>query len=520
MDRFEVQQCVESSELHDYKITYKNVSKTIPTKVSLSISINGTSIMTDQVDLGKEAKRIQFIDSLIAKHSGLVSKKDNIRQQLLQIANELIATDEPEDGMQSIETPLEQSEKALAETDPELTEVALNFLKKPELVELILKHIELMGVVNERPLALALYLIFTSRLLANPLAGCVVGTSSSGKSYAVKMVARLFPDEAVLQAHRITPAALQYLPKGSLVHRAVITGERNRKIDDEQAEATRALREMISDGVLRTAVTSKDANGRLETQHVIQPGPIAYVESTTLGSGEIFDEDRTRFLFLCVDESEPQSKAVLHRLAADAMAPQQNEDIESLIALHHTVQRLLTVHDVIIPFAADLITAIPCRRPESRRAFGHLLNLIKASAILHQYQRKTDVSGLIVADVVDYDIVRTFLSDAIGRGLGVVLSAGAEGLIEIIEDTYKLGDTFTAADLKELTGLGRVVYDRLKELRHHGYLKMEAGSGNVAAKYERNPLPGGAEGLELPRLENNEYDLPSAIVHTNSQGVL
>jgi len=69
--------------------------------------------------------------------------------------------------------------------------------------------------------------------------------------------------------------------------------------------------------------------------------------------------------------------------------------------------------------------------------------------------------------------------------------------------------------------MGRVVYDRIKELRRHGYLKVaEAGAGNVAAKYELNPLPGGAAGLELPELKKVNSSLLGANTHTNSQGLI
>jgi hypothetical protein len=88
--------------------------------------------------------------------------------------------------------------------------------------------------------------------------------------------------------------------------------------------------------------------------------------------------------------------------------------------------------------------------------------------------------------------------------------------METIEATYDSDDHFTAAELKELTGLGRVVYDRLKELRQHGYLKMEPGAGNVGGKYQINPLPGGAAGLELPELKNSVYSIPAELAHTNS----
>ena len=504
------------------EFTYRSISPSNPAKVALSVknAEDRTLLETEQVDLSRKDKRESFVKKLVKDYPGLDA--DDLNEQLLKIANDLLTRpEEPDDETEEpIETPLVLSEKALAETDAKLVEAAKDFLKAPRLVDYILGHIGHLGIVGERALSLALYLILTSRLLARPLAGAVLGTSSSGKSYSITIVAKLFPDEAVFRAHRLTPSALQYLPAGTLVNRAVVSGERSRNIEDEAAEATRALREMISDGELRIAVTGRDEEGNLKTHHITQPGPISYIESTTLGSGEIFDEDKTRFLFLCCDESEDQSRAVLTQLAAEASSPKQKDETESLIALHHTAQRLLKPREVIIPYAADLISAIPCRRPESRRAFGHLLNLIRACALMHQYQRREDDDGRILADVADYEIIREHLTEAIGRGLGVVLSAGAENLLEIIEGNFNLGDRFTANDLKEKSGLGKVIYDRLRELRQHHFVRIaEPGAGSVGAKYELNPMPEAGSGLELPPLKKTCTFSPGGNADTKSQVV-
>ena len=487
----------------EYQITYKQTSKTNPTKVALSVRSNDQVLHVDQVDLGKSDKREQFIDALIEKYQGLESEKDDISKRLLQIADELLTAEESEDEEPWIETPLEQSKKALSEeTEPELIEAAEKFLRTPELIQFIIKHIELLGLVGEQALGLALYLTFASRLLSKPLASVVLGVSCAGKSYAVSLTGKLFPPESVYNAHRITPTALSYLPKGSLIHRAIIAGERSRKQDDGQAEATRALREMISDGVLRIMVTGKDESGNMTTHHIEQPGPIAYAESTTLGTSEIFDEDKTRFLFLCCDESEAQSKRIIKRLATESQSPMKQQKIKSIISLHHTVQRLLEPCNITIPFANQLITCLPVHKPKCRRAFGHLLSLIKAVALLHQYQREKNANGDIIATLDDYQVVRQYLTQPIGRGLGVDLTAGATRLLEDIESHYELDDPFTAHDLREKTGLGKVVYDRLGELRQHGYIKIkEPGAGNIAAKYCRNPYPTGATGLELPDIK-------------------
>jgi hypothetical protein len=502
----------------EYQVTYKNISKTNLTKVALSVKCGAKSIYVNQVDLSKEDKREQFIDALIKKYKGLESEKDNISKRLLEIADELLTTNESEDDEQQSKTPLEQSEKELAETDQELIDAAEKFLKTPELIQLTIKHIELLGLVGEQALGLALYLTFTSRLLSKPLASVVLGASCAGKSYAISLTGKLFPPEYVYNAHRITPTALSYLPKGSLIHRAVIAGERSRKQDDDQAEATRALREMISDGVLRIMVTGKDGSGNMTTHHIEQPGPIAYAESTTLGISGIFDEDKTRFLFLCCDESEAQSKRIIERLATESQSPMKQQKIDSIISLHHTVQRLLKPYNIAIPFANQLTACLPVHKPECRRAFGHLLSLIRAAALMHQYQRDKTEDDSIIATLDDYEVVRQYLTQPIARGLGVELTAGAAGLLEHIESHYEIDNLFTAHDLREETGIGKVVYDRMKELRHHGYIKIkEPGAGNIAAKYCRNPYPTGAAGLELPDLKKSDYSILSGKAEANDE---
>src|SRR5262249_47941677 len=53
-----------------------------------------------------------------------------------------------------------------------------------------------MGLVGEDKTAKLVYLLFTSRLLREPVSGVVKGLSSTGKSFTIECVQRLMPDEA------------------------------------------------------------------------------------------------------------------------------------------------------------------------------------------------------------------------------------------------------------------------------------------------------------------------------------
>ena len=43
---------------------------------------------------------------------------------------------------------------------------------------------------------------------------------------------------------------------------------------------------------------------------------------------------------------------------------------------------------VVIPFAEQIAERFDVERVEARRAFPHLMSMIQASALLHQYQRQ------------------------------------------------------------------------------------------------------------------------------------
>src|SRR5262249_13041383 len=153
-----------------------------------------------------------------------------------------------------------------------------------------------------------------SRLLNRPLADIVQGPSTSGKSYLIEKTASLFPSEAVIYATQMTPQALFHMKPGTLCHKFVVAGERSRNQDDDKAEATRALREMISSGKLTKLMPVREGNNQIQTQSIEQDGPIAYVESTTLTN--IFDEDANRCLLLNTDERSDQTRRIIEATAA------------------------------------------------------------------------------------------------------------------------------------------------------------------------------------------------------------
>ena len=357
-----------------------------------------------------------------------------------------------------------------------MLEEAERLLIDPWIVTRITTDLESAGIAGEEDLSLLLYLIGTSRLLPRPLAAIVQGQSSSGKSYTIERVARMFPAEAIVWATTMTPQALFHAKPGSLSHRWVVAGERSRVDNDDRAEATRALREMLAAGRLSKMMPMK-IGGEIVTVTLSQPGPIAFVESTT--SARVFEEDANRCVMLSTDERRAQTETIMRRLALHASGKVRSEG-PRVVTLHQTLQRLLQRRDIVVPFAerlADLFEVF-AERVECRRAFPMLLSLIQASALLHQRQRQTDNQGRLIAEARDYEISAKLLCGSLSRTLGECLSDPAQRfldrlLAEIDDPIYPMQIPFNAAEIRGRLKAGRsTVAGFLTELEDKQFLEM------------------------------------------------
>lgn len=450
-------------------------------KAGVTALLDGRPIAVETLDLASSNARERFAKAIAAKAPDL--DIEAVEAELMQLAAEpsavLVEDDAPRSRDDLLAVYDELVECELAAMPSGVVEDAEAMLTDPRLVDYILADIAALGVVGERVLALAIYLLGVSRLLAKPLAAILQGPTSSGKSFVIECIARLFPDEATLIATDITPMALYYLPTGRLIHRWVVAGERSRIQNDERAEAARALREMLSSGELRKAVPVK-IDGQMQTIVIHQHGPIAYVESTT--ATRIFDEDANRSLLLSTDESPEQTRRIVTAAAMSAQG--DSPDIGPIVARHHALQRILRRVRVVIPFAKRLAAAMPSERPEARRAIGHALDLIRAVAVLHQRQRARGIvqhGDPIQATIADYVVARRLLCAPLGRALGGAVPEAAANLGKRLADHY-VSEVFTttqAAQDDPIIQSRNKMSDYLRTLADASMVELvEAGKGN------------------------------------------
>jgi hypothetical protein len=439
----------------------------------------GELVYSDVCDLatarGRQSAALDHAAALGARGFQVTAEwlEAKLESAWLLALKELDAPPEPPPPGDDLEA-LEQ--RRLDEMHGRLRDDAEAMLKDSRLLERVAQDAATVGVAGETDLVLSLYLLGTSRKLPRPLAGIVKGPSASGKSYAINGVASLFPPEGVIRATRLTPQALFHMPQGGLSHRWVVGGERARGLDDETAQATAALREMLSEGRLSKLMPMK-LGGQLETVLIQQEGPIAFVESTT--QERIFEEDENRLVQLYTDETPEQTRRVIdfHARRAAGHGPGAAE-VERAVEVSRGLQRMLKRLPVVIPFAEHIAARIAPQRVEARRAVPHLLRMIEASALLHQQQRALTTEGDIIAARGDYETAFRLLQGALRRLLGRAVGDPARRFFDRLREWFPAREfTTTEVRAREATSRGGV-HAWLEELSRVGAVELvQAGRG-------------------------------------------
>jgi DNA primase len=340
-------------------------------KVNLLVS-REEGFHVDTLDLYQARQRAAYVKNAASE---LAIREETIKRDVGHVLRELEERQE-----EVIRKTLEPVEKTVPLSDVEEA-AAMNLLKDPHLLDRILADFEACGVVGEETNKLLGYLAAVSRKLEEPLAVIVQSSSAAGKSALMEAILAFMPEEERVKYSAMTGQSLFYMGESNLAHKILAI------VEEQGAEkATYALKLLQSEGELTIASTGKDpTSGRLVTQEYRVEGPVMILLTTT--AIEIDEELLNRCLVLTVDEDREQTRKI-HELQRERQTLEgllARKARPALLKVHQDAQRLLKPILVANPYARHLTFLDD--RTRTRRDHVKYLTLIRAIALLHQYQR-------------------------------------------------------------------------------------------------------------------------------------
>ena len=165
---------------------------------------------------------------------------------------------------------------------------SIDFLKRKHLLKNLNQLIGKAGIVGEEQSRMLLFLIIVSYVNKSPLHALVQGSSGSGKTHIISRIADMMPQEDVLRFTRITESSLYNWGEFDLFQKVVIIED----LDGLKEDALYALREFISNQILRSSVTIKDKKGNNKSRHKIVKGQFSSLSATT--KGETYEDNMSR----------------------------------------------------------------------------------------------------------------------------------------------------------------------------------------------------------------------------------
>lgn len=346
---------------------------------------------------------------------------------------------------------------------------------------------------------------------ANPASSNLILSSSSGagKDYVTKAVCDLMvPKDRYEHVTDVSEKLLNYwnIPKnqggsfdGFLLHLEDPQSERLKS----QAFRVRSSGENAVRFVDRGKAKCSKINGK----------PVIIVTSL---QATIDIEGMRRWDSIGVDESR-RTTELMFKHYADSEAGLIDTAYDSFLmdALHKHLWRV----SVKIPYAPAIINRLPTRLL-MRTQIQKLWDYIKASAALHQHNRKKDDDGNIIANLFDYDYA-CFCFVHLGDVHGVALNKYEKEILEVLLTSH--GDGLTVGDIASRVTLGksslyggRDKNGYMEDLKEKGLVtsyinKDHDGSGRPKTLYIikddveiATTLPTSPQMLEIMKNETNE----------------
>lgn len=298
-------------------------------------------------------------------------------------------------------------------------------LKDEDLLDIIVNEVNKKVVHEKETIKGILICCFGSLVKNNNIASynlIVNSESGAGKDFICDNAVKILPTDKVVKRTRISPKVWTYWNRSKMQDNSftwdglIFYGEdlNNAVLNDE------CMKTMCSSGTHATVVINQQA-----VDIEIRGKPVMIITSA---SASLEPEMLRRFTIINLDESHKQTKRIIRKKALNA-AKGKGEDYNPEIT---KVLKHLKRYEVSVPFAEKFVEFFPTDSIIMRTHFDRFIDYIKASAVLHQYQREKE-KGKIVANGQDYNIARDVLIKTTSNQYMIPLTKDQKKILEAIK---------------------------------------------------------------------------------------
>ncbi len=425
---------------------------------------------------------------VIYERNKVVNKKD------METAKKEAGKELREMGLNENSSP-EDIKKALEEEKK--NELIERWLKNPEIFKIITESEFDKKIVREELTRKVIFLCANGRLVKN----CQIASynllvndeAGAGKDYVTSKVLEIIPKEVYFKKTRISPTAFTYWhnsmyePDWNWDGKILYTEDISENVLNSEV-----FKVMCSSGSSATIVIKQRA-----FEIDIKGKPVVI---TTTANSIPNPELTRRFEILNLDESTDQTREIMIRHSLYAMDGENNEYNKEITEAMKYLERVC----VKIPYAEKLFMLFPTHSVMMRTKFPRFLDLIKASAAFHQYQRGRDSEGFIIANEQDYMIAGECMKKLTSNNYMVSLTKNQKRILEKLEQSNEpLAATKIREQMNNFLSLPAIITN-LSQLTGYGLLKvcLEVGAFNrEVEKYTINPAIKQEMGLVFPKFE-------------------
>ena len=372
---------------------------------------------------------------------------------------------------------IEDKTKEQPTTENQKPSNAIDFLKRKHLLKNLNIEIGKAGIVGEENSRMLLFLIIISYLNKSPLHALVQGSSGSGKTHIISRIADLMPQEDVLRFTRITESSLYNWGEFDLFQKVVIIED----LDGLKEDALYALREFISNQVLRSSVTIKDKKGNNKSSHKIVKGQFSSLSATT--KGETYEDNMSRSFLIAVDESKEQTKRIIeyqNKRNAGEIDPNQSQKTIHFI---QQIIRSLKIYEVINPYATQL--HLPEKVHKIRRLNEMYQAVIKQVTFLNQYQRKLTNNNQLITEIEDIEQATEVLFESIILKVDELDGSLRQFFERLKKHVKSENQEFILREIRqEFNSSKTQIFRYIQTLLELEYIKQVGGFANKGIKYK------------------------------------